>query len=231
MTTNDPSDTFRQEAQELLEQLEQALLDLADRRDDQDLIDSTFRALHTIKGSGSMFGFDAVAAFTHYVETAFDMVRKGVVPLSTDILTVALTAKDHIRNLIEHPGPDVESQGSAILANLERVIDNASSGDAVAASSPAAEPAPAPVSESTAALRTAWRIRLPESARAPGTPARSSRSERPRPPAPPPGLFASALPLVNTRHPAPASHTGPHSHAFRMKQSAHGRASHGRGPK
>ena len=58
----DPSELFRQEAQELLEQLEQSLLDLSDRQQDQDLIDSTFRALHTIKGSGSMFGFDAVAA-------------------------------------------------------------------------------------------------------------------------------------------------------------------------
>ncbi|TXH39006.1 MAG: chemotaxis protein CheA [Rhodospirillaceae bacterium] len=171
MTANDPSDTFRQEAQELLEQLEQALLDLAARRDDQDLIDSTFRALHTIKGSGSMFGFDAVAAFTHYVETAFDLVRKGVVPLSTDILTVALTAKDHIRNLIEHPGPEVESQGSAILANLERVIDNASSGNAAASSSPADDPAPAPVFEPANAPRAAWRVRLrlPKDAMATGT--------------------------------------------------------------
>jgi two-component system chemotaxis sensor kinase CheA len=38
-----------------------------------------FRGLHTLKGSGAMFGFDALATFTHHCETAFDRVRKGEV--------------------------------------------------------------------------------------------------------------------------------------------------------
>ena len=60
MTANsDPSDIFRQEASELLEKLEQALLDLERSPADHDLINTAFRALHTIKGSGAMFGFDA----------------------------------------------------------------------------------------------------------------------------------------------------------------------------
>ena len=33
--------------------------------------------MHTIKGSGAMFGFDDIAAFTHEVETTFDQVRGG----------------------------------------------------------------------------------------------------------------------------------------------------------
>jgi two-component system chemotaxis sensor kinase CheA len=41
-----------------------------------------------------MFGFDAVAAFTHHVETAFDLVRKGKVAASRDLIAVALTAKE-----------------------------------------------------------------------------------------------------------------------------------------
>ena len=72
-----PTETFRQEARELLEQLEQGLLDLEQNPANDDLINSTFRALHTIKGSGAMFGFTAVAAFVHEFETAFDQVRKG----------------------------------------------------------------------------------------------------------------------------------------------------------
>ena len=73
----DPADIFRQESAELLEQLEQALLDLEQSPGDHDLIDTAFRALHTIKGSGAMFGFEQVAAFTHEFESAFDRVRKG----------------------------------------------------------------------------------------------------------------------------------------------------------
>lgn len=60
MSGNDPTQTYRQEAAELLDQLEQALLDLEHRPGDADLINNAFRALHTIKGSGAMFGFDAL---------------------------------------------------------------------------------------------------------------------------------------------------------------------------
>ncbi len=129
MTAADPSETFRQEAQELLEQLEHALLDLERAPDDSDLIDSAFRALHTIKGSGSMFGFEAVATFTHHVETAFDLVRKGKVAPSRELIAVTLAAKDHMRGLIERPETAAPSSGEAILAELQRVVEGASTAE------------------------------------------------------------------------------------------------------
>jgi two-component system chemotaxis sensor kinase CheA len=125
MSATDPTATFRQEAQELLEVLEQALLDLEHAPGDTELVDSAFRALHTIKGSGAMFGFDAVAAFTHHVETAFDLVRKGKVSASRDLIAVALTAKDRMRVLIERPETADAAANEAILASLKH-IDNQS---------------------------------------------------------------------------------------------------------
>ncbi len=68
---------FREEAREILLDLESALLDLNENRDDSELVGRAFRALHTIKGSGAMFGFDAIAAFTHDIENAFDQIRNG----------------------------------------------------------------------------------------------------------------------------------------------------------
>lgn len=65
MNSGDPTATFRIEAGELLEQVEQSLLDLDRRLGDMDLVNAVFRGLHTLKGSGAMFGFDALAAFTH----------------------------------------------------------------------------------------------------------------------------------------------------------------------
>ena len=62
MTALDPAEIFRAEAAELLACLETTLLDLGDRPEDRTLIDTAFRALHTIKGSGAMFGFEQVAA-------------------------------------------------------------------------------------------------------------------------------------------------------------------------
>ncbi|MDR3536951.1 MAG: chemotaxis protein CheA [Acetobacteraceae bacterium] len=147
----DPSETFRQEAQELLEQLEQALLDLEHAPDDTDLIDTAFRALHTIKGSGAMFGFDAVAAFTHHVETAFDLVRKGEMAPTRELIAVALAAKDQMRRLIEQPATVSAGAGEAILSDLRRLME--------AVTGPVAK------------AESDWRIRfrLPKDAMATGT--------------------------------------------------------------
>jgi two-component system chemotaxis sensor kinase CheA len=154
MSASDPAATFRQEAQELLEVLEQALLDLEHAPGDTDLVDSAFRALHTIKGSGAMFGFDAVAGFTHHVETAFDLVRKGKVDASPGLIAVALSAKDRMRLLIEHPETTDTAAGDEILLALKLIIEGA--------------PAPPPAAEPPS---TTWRIhfRLAENAMAMGT--------------------------------------------------------------
>ena len=69
--------SFREEAREILVELEAALLELNENPGDLELIGRIFRALHTIKGSGAMFGFEDLAAFTHNLETAFDEVRNG----------------------------------------------------------------------------------------------------------------------------------------------------------
>ena len=99
MSTVDPKIMFRQEAQDLLAQLEAALLDLAHSPQDSASIDTAFRALHTIKGSGAMFGFEEAAAFTHHVETAFDKVRQGKAEFSPELISLALRARDHIQTL------------------------------------------------------------------------------------------------------------------------------------
>lgn len=103
MSTPDPADIFRIEAAELLEQMEQGLLDLEHRLDDRTLVDAVFRALHTLKGSGAMFGFDRLAAFTHHCETAFDRVRKGLADATPELVSAVLNARDHMRALVENP--------------------------------------------------------------------------------------------------------------------------------
>ncbi|KGJ67814.1 putative chemotaxis two-component sensor histidine kinase [Bradyrhizobium diazoefficiens SEMIA 5080] len=120
----DPTEVFRQEASELFEVLEGALLDLGLRPDDRELVDSAFRALHTIKGSGAMFGFDKVASFTHEFETAFDRVRKGEIKPTQELISVALAAKDYIRALIEDPQSTDDVIGEGILDDLKRFVSS-----------------------------------------------------------------------------------------------------------
>jgi two-component system chemotaxis sensor kinase CheA len=141
--TLDPAEVFRQEAAELFDVLEAALLDLVGRPDDRDLVDTAFRALHTIKGSGAMFGFDQVAAFTHEFETAFDQVRKGEITPTPDLISVALSAKDYIRALIEDPVNTDTSIGAAILDDLGRFVGRPAAPATVASTVAPAAPAEA----------------------------------------------------------------------------------------
>ena len=94
-------EVFREEAAELLASLETALLDLEESPQDEELVAQVFRAMHTIKGSGAMFGFDEVAEFTHEVETVFDLVRKGDLPVNGELVSHSLAARDYIRSLLE----------------------------------------------------------------------------------------------------------------------------------
>ncbi len=124
-----PVDTFRTEAAELLEQVEQGLLDLMQRLDDHELVNAVFRGLHTLKGSGAMFGFDALAAFTHHCESVFDRVRRGEVPATPDLARAVLDACDHMRALVDSPGAcGQDEQGAALLDALERAVAGAGSG-------------------------------------------------------------------------------------------------------
>ena len=148
MSGQDPVEIFRQEAQELLEEIEQGLLDLAHRppgngMGDRDLVDAVFRGLHTLKGSGAMFGFDALAAFTHHCETAFDRVRKGEVAATSELVGAVLACQDHMRALAEGR-PASDATGAALLAELHRVVEGAGQ----------TEPAEAPAA---AGLNT-WRV-------------------------------------------------------------------------
>jgi two-component system chemotaxis sensor kinase CheA len=153
VSESDPVAIFRQEAQDLLEQIEQGLLDLAHRPGDRDLVDAVFRGLHTLKGSGAMFGFDALAAFTHHCEGAFDKVRKGEAPASAELVAAVLAAQDHMRALAEGREASV-SEGEALLARLHSAVQ---SGGGVAVSSAPDE--------------TTWRVRFsfPADALANGT--------------------------------------------------------------
>ncbi|MEV4607585.1 chemotaxis protein CheA [Neorhizobium sp. LMR1-1-1.1] len=157
MSFPDPIAVFRTEAAELLEQIEAGLLDLNVNLGDKDQVDAVFRGLHTLKGSGAMFGFEALAAFTHHCETAFDRVRKGEVPATQALVTAVLEAKDHMRALVETPAGDHEAVSEVLLANLRHAVDG--SGD------------PAAASVAAAPAKTLFKIRfsLPQNAMANGT--------------------------------------------------------------
>ncbi len=91
---------FISESEELLEDMEQALLSLERAPNDVDLINRIFRAAHTIKGSSGLFGFDSIVSFTHVVENLLDDVRNCLVPVSNALVSLLMQCKDHIQLLV-----------------------------------------------------------------------------------------------------------------------------------
>ncbi len=155
MSMPDPIAVFRTEAAELFEQIESGLLDLTHRLNDKDQIDAVFRGLHTLKGSGAMFGFDALAAFTHHCETAFDRVRKGEKPATSELIAAVLAAQDHMRALVDRPTDDHGNIGEVLLAQLQRAVEGGAPVTAIVE-----QPVALPVAAATKGGANTWRIRF-----------------------------------------------------------------------
>ncbi|GAB7081614.1 chemotaxis protein CheA [Megalodesulfovibrio paquesii] len=140
MPATDPIQTYLDEARELLAELEEALLELETDPTASQTIARVFRALHTIKGSGGMFGFTEIVRFTHDLETAFDQVRAGEQPLTPALLNLTLKAKDHLQALLraDPSGAGLVMASDALLAELSAIVQPtgaASSPDAAASGS------------------------------------------------------------------------------------------------
>jgi len=112
-------DTFREEAQELLGELEIALIELEESPFDQDAVGRVFRALHTLKGSGAMAGFEAVAAVAHEFESVFERVRAGELSASRELVSRSLQAGDRLKAMIAAgPGSEADVVAAQLLAGF-----------------------------------------------------------------------------------------------------------------
>lgn len=147
---------FQEEAREILIELESTLLALDQNRTDTELVGQAFRALHTIKGSGAMFGFTELASFTHDLENAFDAVRNGKLQITSTLIELSLAALDQMKAmLLEAAGQGTADAAScaAILAKLRALT-----GMSDTASAAPTATAPPPVGPLVAATSCDWNI-------------------------------------------------------------------------
>ncbi len=138
--------SYRDEAQELLAGLETSLLELEQAPCDQEIVSRVFRQMHTIKGSGAMFGFEKIATFTHEVESVLDMVRAGVQPVTQSLITLTLEARDYIKAMLEEEfgGPSADPKTGAKLLEFYRAFSDGVRVEARQAESPEGPQAPKP---------------------------------------------------------------------------------------
>jgi two-component system chemotaxis sensor kinase CheA len=148
------NETFREEArEELLPELENGLLELEKHPEDKDLINRVFRALHTLKGSGAMFGFETMSELAHEMETVFDGIRNGLCRVDHHLLELSLTAKDHLQLLVDEPEAMLTAQFEELRAVFREMAPDAAGERELKSDSGACYPHPA------GAMRT-WHIRF-----------------------------------------------------------------------
>lgn len=126
-------ETFAQEAKELLEDMESSLLALENTPNDIEMINSLFRAMHTIKGSSGLFGFDVIVAFTHEAETILDQVRNGEKALDEHLISILLDCKDHTTSLLEHCAVAAEEPLSEELQSVGNILIEKLTGNSITA--------------------------------------------------------------------------------------------------
>lgn len=112
---------FIEEAYQLLDQLEQTLLELEQNPHQSDLIHAAFRAMHTLKGTSSMYGFESMSEFTHQLESIYQRIRENNLSLDKNIIEISLKSVDHLRQLLndEHLNqPENKNNHSALLKEI-----------------------------------------------------------------------------------------------------------------
>ncbi|EIS1876455.1 chemotaxis protein CheA [Salmonella enterica] len=101
MDISDFYQTFFDEADELLADMEQHLLDLVPESPDAEQLNAIFRAAHSIKGGAGTFGFTILQETTHLMENLLDEARRGEMQLNTDIINLFLETKDIMQEQLD----------------------------------------------------------------------------------------------------------------------------------
>lgn len=149
-------ETFFDEADELLAQMEQLLLELDVGAPDIEQLNAIFRAAHSIKGGAATFGcFTQLAGTTHLLENLLDAIRRGEMALRTDMIDIFLETKDVLKSQLdayrasEEPDEAVFERICAVLRQLalEHKDPAAAAAPAPVPAAPAPVPAPAPVQQ------------------------------------------------------------------------------------
>ena len=137
---------FIEEAVDLIDDLEKAVLELEDNTTNADIVQRIFRIMHTLKGNSSMFGFEQIDRFTHHMETIYDQVRSGEREVTQATLNVTLRSVDHLKNLLDEAGNEsaaLMKEQEALMQQMDAIIEGRPV-PADASQAPAEEPQSVP---------------------------------------------------------------------------------------
>jgi two-component system, chemotaxis family, sensor kinase CheA len=146
--------TFFEEADELLAEMEQLFLGLDLEAPDSEHLNAVFRAAHSIKGGAATFGFLALTDTTHLLENLLDRARHGELKLNTKMMDAFLETKDVLQKQLSayRAGSEPEPEMVAAICAVLRQLALEAGGTLP---EPAAVAAPAPLAAAQAAPEAA----------------------------------------------------------------------------
>lgn len=145
-------DTFFEEAEELLSDMEQHLLELDVDDPDSEQLNAIFRAAHSIKGGAGTFGFSVLQKTTHILENLLDYARKGELTLRADLVDTFLEAKDIMHEQLDAYRSEEEPDQEAferICQTLQQIALDEIGASLEAPATPAAQPKATPAASSS----------------------------------------------------------------------------------
>lgn len=156
-------EVFKEETSELLSELEASLLELEKDPQNEDAISAIFRAIHSIKGSGGMFGFDNISSFTHEIETVYDLVRSGKIIPDKPLIDITLASCDMIREMTGAPEAALDYRAQGILSSFRKYLSEEKAVSHKPVSPAAEQKKPGPI-EQMPLKQVTYRIRFEPSA-------------------------------------------------------------------
>ncbi|MEG7492484.1 chemotaxis protein CheA [Enterobacter hormaechei] len=141
MDITDFYQTFFDEADELLADMEQHFLELVPESPDSEQLNAIFRAAHSIKGGAGTFGFTILQETTHLMENLLDEARRGEMQLNTDIINLFLETKDIMQEQLDAYKSSAEPDAASFeyICNALRQLALEAKGEASAPAVPAAK--------------------------------------------------------------------------------------------
>ncbi len=146
MDISDFYDTFFEEAEELLADMERLLLELDVDDPDVEDLNAIFRAAHSIKGGAGTFGFTVLQETTHILENLLDYTRRGELTLRRDIVDTFLETKDMLHDQLDayRNGNEPDAEAFERICRILQQIAQDELGLRNAVSAAAEKPAAAP---------------------------------------------------------------------------------------
>jgi two-component system, chemotaxis family, sensor kinase CheA len=125
MSHENALDEFFAECEEIIQRVSNTLTKLEDHDLDQEIVDSLYRDMHTLKGTSQLFGFTTIGLIAHSIEASLEPVRRNKISLDRRFTDYIFKSLDLIDRIMKRPETELEQDHelqSELVATLPQLV-------------------------------------------------------------------------------------------------------------